>query len=57
MDIAPSRRSNIIFVAENEGVKDLIISNKRYFIDLASAEEVIIRKARKGLIIASFPLS
>jgi len=49
MDIAPSRRSNIIFVAENEGVKDLIISNKRYFIDLASAEEVIIRESKEGL--------
>lgn len=48
MNIAPSKKSNIIFVAESEEIKGLINNGKRYFINLASADDVSISDTSKG---------
>lgn len=42
MNIIPSRKSNQIFVTKDENVKNIINNGKRYFINLASAEEIEI---------------
>lgn len=42
MNIIPSRKSNQIFVTKDEKVKDIIKNGERYFINLASAEEIEI---------------
>ena len=42
MNIVPSRKSTVIFVTEDEGIKDIINYGKRYFINLASAEKIEI---------------
>ena len=49
MNIGPSKKSKIIFVVENEAIKDLIIEGKRYFINLASAEDIEIVNNKEGL--------
>ncbi|NLY45081.1 MAG: valine--tRNA ligase [Tissierella sp.] len=48
MNIAPSKKSNIIFVVESEEIKDLIVNGKRYFLNLASAEDVSISDSKEG---------
>ena len=48
MNIAPSKKSNIIFVAESEDIKDFIIDGTRYFINLASADDVSITSSKEG---------
>ncbi|MDR7870412.1 MAG: valine--tRNA ligase [Tissierellaceae bacterium] len=48
MNIAPSKKSNIIFVVEREEIKDLIENGKRYFMNLASAEDVSISDNKDG---------
>ena len=48
MNIAPSKKSNIIFVVESEEIKDLIMNGKRYFLNLASAEDVSISDHSDG---------
>lgn len=42
MNIIPSKKSNQIFVTKDEKVKDIIKKGERYFINLASAEEIEI---------------
>ncbi|MFY9213321.1 MAG: class I tRNA ligase family protein, partial [Tissierellaceae bacterium] len=49
MNIGPFKKSMIIFVVENEAIKDLIIEGKRYFINLASAEDIEIVNNKEGL--------
>jgi valyl-tRNA synthetase len=49
MNIGPFKKSKIIFVVENEAIKDLIIEGKRYFINLASAEDIEIVNNKEGL--------
>lgn len=44
MNVAPSRKAKIIFVTEDEKVKSILEYGERYFINLASAEEVEIKK-------------
>ena len=48
MDITPSKKSNIIFVAESDDMKNLIINSKRYFTNLASAEDIEISDNTEG---------
>ena len=48
MDIAPSKKSNIIFVVEDDDLETLIINSKRYYTNLASAEDVEISHSREG---------
>ena len=42
MNIIPSRKSNQIFVTKHEEVKEIIKNGERYFLNLASAEEIQI---------------
>lgn len=49
MDIAPSRKSPIIFVTEDEHIAEIINSGERYFKNLASAEDIIVQSTKKGL--------
>ena len=49
MNIVPSRKSKQIFVTRDETIKDNILKGKRYFINLASAEEVEILESKSDL--------
>lgn len=49
MNIAPSKRATTIFVTEEEDLKSLISDHKRYFINLASAEDVKILDSKENL--------
>lgn len=49
MNIVPSRKSKQIFVTRDETIKDYILKGKRYFINLASAEEVEILESKSDL--------
>ncbi len=42
MNVIPSRKAEVMFITEDEKLKDLLASSERYFIDLASAEKVTI---------------
>lgn len=42
MNIIPSRKSNQIFITKDEKIKNIIKNGERYFINLASAEEIEI---------------
>lgn len=42
MNIIPSRKSNQIFVTKDEKIKEIIKNGERYFMNLASADEVQI---------------
>lgn len=42
MNIAPSKKAKIIFVTQDENIKDILNYGRRYFINLASAEEIEI---------------
>ena len=49
MDIAPSKKSPIIFVTNDIHIGELIISGERYFKNLSSAETVIVQATKEGL--------
>ncbi len=49
MDIAPSRKAPLIFVTQDEDVKGLIDYGRRYFINLASANEIIIEDDKSNI--------
>lgn len=49
MNIIPSRKSNQIFVSKDESVKEIINMGKRYFKNLASAEEIEIRDNKEDI--------
>lgn len=42
MNIIPSKKANAIFVTKDENIKDIINEGKRYFINLAGIEDIII---------------
>lgn len=42
MNVAPSRKANIIFVTKDEEIKEIISQGERYFVNLASAEDIKI---------------
>lgn len=49
MNVAPSRRATLIFVTNNDKIKDIIEYGKRYFTNLASADSIEIREDKSGL--------
>lgn len=49
MNIVPSRKSSQIFVTKDEEVKEILSNGKRYFENLASAEEIEIREGKEGI--------
>ncbi|OLS02446.1 valine--tRNA ligase [Tissierella creatinophila] len=49
MEIAPSKKSPIIFVTKDSSIEELISSGERYFKNLASAENVIVKSSKEGL--------
>lgn len=49
MNIAPSKKATLIFVTQDEDVKDLIDYGRRYFINLASADDILIKEDNADL--------
>lgn len=49
MNIVPSRKSKQIFVTTDEKIKDIINYGQRYFLNLASAEEIEIIDTKDGI--------
>ena len=49
MDIAPSKKSSIVFVTKDEHVAAIIKSGESYFQNLASAENVIVQNDKEGI--------
>lgn len=49
MNIAPSKKASIIFVAESEEIKNIIMDSKRYYLNLASADDVQVVDNNDGL--------
>ncbi|MGO1470657.1 MAG: class I tRNA ligase family protein, partial [Tissierella sp.] len=49
MDIAPSKKSTIVFVTKNTHIEDIINKGERYFKNLASAEDVLVQSSKEGL--------
>ena len=48
-NIVPSRKSKQIFVTKDERIKDYILKGKRYFMNLASADDIEILEDKIGL--------
>lgn len=44
MNIAPSKKATLIFVTEDEKIKDIIDYGRRYFTNLAGGENIVIQK-------------
>ncbi|MBZ2175584.1 valine--tRNA ligase [Schnuerera sp. xch1] len=49
MNIALSKKASLMFVTKDETIKDIIDYGKRYFINLASADDIIIQENKEGL--------
>ena len=49
MNIVPSRKSTQIFVTADKKIKDILTNGSRYFLNLASAEEIEIRDTKDGI--------
>ncbi len=49
MNIAPSKKATLIFVTQDEDVKELIDYGRRYFINLASADDILIKEDKADL--------
>nr|WP_300005525.1 valine--tRNA ligase [Tissierella sp.] len=49
MDIAPSKKSPIVFVTQDKHIGEIIKSGESYFQNLASAEEVIVQDSKDGI--------
>lgn len=48
MNIAPSRKAQLIFLTEDEKIRTILEKSERYFINLASAEELLITDKEQG---------
>lgn len=49
MNIIPSKKSKQIFVTTDEEIKEILNKGQRYFLNLASADEVEIREDKEGI--------
>lgn len=49
MNIPPSKKAQLIFVTKDEDVKGLIDYGRRYFINLASADSIVIKDDKANL--------
>ena len=49
MNIVPSRKSKQIFVTKDENIKNLINNGKRYFLNLASSDEIEVIDTKEGI--------
>lgn len=49
MNIAPSRKANVIIVTKEESIKKYLEKGKRYFMNLASAEDIQIFEDKSNL--------
>lgn len=49
MNIIPSRKSKMIFVTKEENIKNYILNGSRYFLNLASADDIEILDNKVGL--------
>ncbi len=49
MNIAPSRKATLIFVTKDEDIKDIIEYGRRYFTNLASADNILIKDNKEDL--------
>jgi valyl-tRNA synthetase len=49
MNIVPSRKSKQIFVTKDENIKNIIHNGRRYFLNLASSDEIEIVDNKEGI--------
>jgi len=49
MNISPSRKATLIFVTKDEDIKDIIEYGRRYFVNLASADNILIQENKEDL--------
>ncbi len=49
MNVVPSRKANIIFVTEDRDIEEIISKGERYFINLASGENIKVLPDKEGL--------
>lgn len=49
MNVAPSRKAKVLFVSNDEGIKNVLNIGERYFINLASASEIEILDNKEGI--------
>ncbi|HSH36650.1 valine--tRNA ligase, partial [Schnuerera sp.] len=49
MNIAPSKKATLIFVTKDENIKEVINYGKRYFVNLASGEDIKIQEDKSQL--------
>ncbi|MFA5577306.1 MAG: valine--tRNA ligase [Tissierellaceae bacterium] len=49
MNIGPSKKSKQIFVTADERIREIVVKGERYFLNLASAEEIELRENKVGL--------
>lgn len=49
MNIAQSKKSNQIFVTDDEKIKSIIAKGERYFLNLASADEIEFSENKEGM--------
>ena len=49
MNIVPSRKSKQIFVTKDENIKNIINNGKRYFLNLASSDEIEVIDTKEGI--------
>jgi len=49
MNVAPSKKASLIFVTREDDIKDIIEYGRRYFINLASADNILIQEDKESL--------
>ena len=49
ININPAKKSNIIFVSKDEGIKNIFTQGDRYFKNLANAEDIIIQEDKTDI--------
>ncbi len=49
MNVAPSRKANIIFVTKDNSIKEIIETGRRYFLNLASAEDIQVLDDKENI--------
>lgn len=49
MNVAPSKKASLIFVTKGKDIKDIIEYGRRYFINLASADNIWVQEDRENL--------
>lgn len=49
MNVVPSRKASLIFVTKEKDLQNIIQSGKRYFMNLASADDIMVKDNKEGI--------